>query len=401
MDKAIFGNPLVRDTSEGIVLDKVILHTLAEHITTPFYIILLQKIRDNISLLRSTANSIFKKNRLSYSIKANYMDGVVQEVHNQNLAYELISQFEFDILQRNSLNTDNLIVGGPYLPDSLIESVILEKNPLFILYNRDQIRRLNRIAKQKKRQVNALLRFIAPKSNGHLGFTPNSGTFDQLNVTISQCANIHFQGIHSHYGTQINTLETYRKNTRYIAELSCTLEKRQLITPEVFDIGGGLPNAGSLKKNHLSSVFTAINEEFEKFGYADSTICIEPGRYIVEDAGLFLMDIIQTAQDGKSFFVNAGTYVLPRFARNSLRFYNVNHPLSHYNHKVTIYGIVPSEEDILINNYNFSPINEIGNKILVMNCGAYAYTFSTRFPYHVPPVVYINGDSYDLNPLVP
>ena len=123
-------------------------------------------------------------------------------------------------------------------------------------------------------------------------------------------------------------------------------------------------------------------------------MCLEPGRYIVEDAGLFLMEVIDVSQDTHSIFVNAGTYILPRFARNSLRFYNASRSLTHYNHKITIFGIVPSEEDILINNYNFSSRNEIGDKILVLNCGAYSYTFSTRFPYKIPPMICVDGASY-------
>ena len=179
------------------------------------------------------------------------------------------------------------------------------------------------------------------------------------------------------------------------------LEKRGLFKTLIFDVGGGMPNAGALKENQLISIFREMKEEFVEQGFPDPKICIEPGRYIVEDAGLFLMEIISTSDDGHSFFVNSGTYNIPRFARNSLRFYNIDQPLSHYNHKTTIYGIVPSEEDILMKNYNFSSKNEIGNKIVVMNCGAYAYTFSTRFPYHVPSVVYINDSSYEVHTIVP
>ena len=63
------------------------------------------------------------------------MDLVLREVHKQNMTFDIISLYEYQILKRNSANCDNLIVGGPYLPDSLIDSALREKNPLFILYN--------------------------------------------------------------------------------------------------------------------------------------------------------------------------------------------------------------------------------------------------------------------------
>ncbi len=401
MENALFGNPLVRETDNGIMLDNVSLRTIANDVPTPFYIMIGKKIRDNIRLLQKVARSFFPTIRISYSVKANFMDLVLREVHNQNLTFDIISSYEYRLLKRNSANCDNLIVGGPYLPDSLIESALQEKNPLFVLYNPDQIQRLNMIAKSKNFTPNALLRFVAPKTQGHLGFTSNESTYYQLSNLIPNCSNITFQGVHSHYGTQINTIETYRKNILYLTEIAKHLEERGIFKTKIFDIGGGLPNAGTFKENKLISIFRVMKEEFGTQGFPDTQICIEPGRYIVEDAGLFLMEIISASDDGHTCFVNSGTHNIPRFARNSLRFYNVDQPLSHYNHKTTIYGIVPSEEDILMKNYNFSEKNEIGNKIMVMNCGAYAYTFSTRFPYHLPSLVYINDGTYEVHTIVP
>ncbi len=402
MEKVIFGNPFVKSTRDGIVLDNVPLNTLKHEIKPPFYIILAKKIRQNIQNLQSIVQNTFGKEhvRFSYSVKANYMKCVLNEINNQHIPFELISQFEYNLLKQNYFNTDNLIVGGPYLPDSLIESVIQEKNPLYVLYNDDQIQRVNSIAKNHKTTVNALLRFTAPKINGHLGFSPNDSTINHLEKIIPQLNNINFKGIHSHYGTQINTYETYKKNTKYIIELAKKIEKHKLFTSTLFDIGGGLPNAGSLKENQLNDIFSLIKDEFENHGISNPSICLEPGRHLVEDAGLFVMEIIYLSENSSNLFVNAGTYILPRFARNSLRFYNVDQRISHYNKKITIYGIVPSEEDILVKNYNFSSVNEIGNRILVMNCGAYAHTFSTRFPYQIPPVVLIDGASYKIHSLI-
>ena len=194
------------------------------------------------------------------------MDLVLREVHNQNMTFDIISLYEYQLLKRNSAICENLIVGGPYLPDSLIDSALQEKNPLFILYNQDQIQRLNARAKSRNCTPNALLRFIAPKTQGHLGFTSNESTYAQLAQIIPQCSNINFQGVHSHYGTQINTLDTYRKNIQYIAEIAKQLEKRGIFKTHIFDIGGGLPNASALKENKLFSIFRVMKEEFDEQG---------------------------------------------------------------------------------------------------------------------------------------
>ena len=55
MDNALFGNPLVRETENGIILDDVSLRTIANNVPTPFYIMLGKKIRNNIQLLHKIA----------------------------------------------------------------------------------------------------------------------------------------------------------------------------------------------------------------------------------------------------------------------------------------------------------------------------------------------------------
>jgi diaminopimelate decarboxylase len=397
MQKTLFGNNLVRNTTDGIIIDEIPLKKLLKEIQTPFYIILQEKIRRNLKILQDMVEEVFDFPHIAYSVKANYMDVVLKEVNNNGFHFELISQFEYDLLRKLKLNTENLVVGGPHLPNSLIQDVLSEENPLFVLYTFDQLHRVNSIAMEKNQQVKAILRFIAPKSNGHLGFIPNEQNYTQLRDELSKLDHISIHGIHSHYGTQINSFSTYRKNIQYILQITKKLEKMGLLNAEIFDIGGGLPNAGAVKPNQLISVLHMIKDEIENSGYTHPRVYLEPGRYVVEDAGLFVMKIINVAKDGNSFFVNAGNHVLPRFARNSLRFYNVSQELSHYNHKTTIYGIVPSEEDVLINNYNFSPINKIGDYIIVLNCGAYAHTFSNRFPYYFPSTVSIDGSSYKIN----
>jgi len=85
---------------------------------------------------------------------------------------------------------------------------------------------------------------------------------------------------------------------------------------------------------------------------------------------------------------------LPTFAKNPLRFYNIDSKLNKYNKPIDIYGIVLSNNDIIAKNYNFTPHINIGDNILAINCGAYSHTFSIRFPYKTPDIIIIDGDNF-------
>ena len=45
---------------------------------------------------------------------------------------------------------ENLIIGGPYLSDELIESTLLEKNPIYTIYNFSMLDKLHSIAKDRE-----------------------------------------------------------------------------------------------------------------------------------------------------------------------------------------------------------------------------------------------------------
>jgi diaminopimelate decarboxylase len=55
-------------------------------------------------------------------------------------------------------------------------------------------------------------------------------------------------------------------------------------------------------------------------------------------------------------------------------------------------GNIPSDQDILVKNYNFTPSIQTRDYILIANVGAYALTWSIRFPYPNPSIILIESD---------
>ena len=61
-----------------------------------------------------------------------------------------------------------------------------------------------------------------------------------------------------------------------------------------------------------------------------------------------------------------------------------------HKHTTSIYGIVPTDQDVLAKNYFFSENIKEGDKVLITNVGAYTLTFSNRFPYLLPKIFLIS-----------
>ncbi|MFW9784575.1 MAG: hypothetical protein ACFFFB_20005, partial [Candidatus Heimdallarchaeota archaeon] len=80
----------------------------------------------------------------------------------------------------------------------------------------------------------------------------------------------------------------------------------------------------------------------------------------------------------------------PKFAKNSLRFYNITQINKPHKTKTSIGGILPTDQDVLAKNYFFTREINKGELVLIMNAGAYTLTFSNRFPYSLPNIFLIN-----------
>lgn len=397
MGKPIFGNNFITFEKNSFYLDKTPISDLYKYYKTPFFVFLRDKITKNVQTFEDTLADVFNSYCFFYSTKANYLEEILKTISGSSVPFEIISELEYNLIKKNGFNADNLLVGGPYLTKTLINSVLEEKNPIFVIYSIEDLKKLNKIAIIKNQsKIRVILRFKSNKKNSYLGLFDDDDTLQLLSKEFSKLNNLKAVGILSHYGTQLNIIEKYVSNAKFISNLACKLENLGILTPQIFDFGGGFPNASACKKDMLKMIFREIKTTVENYGYKNITYYFEPGRFIVGDTGVAIIEIINNFPKRKLIYVNAGGYILPRFAKNAHRFYNLNHTPKNYNTPITIHGITSSDIDILAKKYNFVKDCSIGDKIMVTNCGAYSLTFSNRFPYKFPQIVFLDKKNHYL-----
>lgn len=394
--RKIFDNDFITLRENSIYIEEIPLSSLCSTQKTPFYVFSKNRIIQNINSINEVIKSFDFDFQLYYSVKSNYIPEILKIIYETNTNFEIISDYELNLLEKYNLSKNEMLIGGPYLSEDLILKGFSIKNPYFIVYSLNQLKEIERIAELKNiDNVKIILRFISQKLNAHLGIPADDFFYITLKRELDNLKRIKIVGILSHYGTQINSFEIYNKNLVYLLNIAENLKKYLNIQVNIINLGGGLPIASSFKKEQLYKIFKLINETVIKGSYEHIKFIFELGRYIVGDAGGCVMKIIDIyKKDNKSnqIYVNGGSHILPKFAKNPMRFYNLNHDIEHYNFPVDIYGIIPSEEDILAKNYNFTEKSKIGDYVLATNCGAYAHTFSTRFPYNEPEIIIVNNN---------
>ncbi|HEX5718761.1 MAG TPA: bifunctional aspartate kinase/diaminopimelate decarboxylase [Thermoanaerobaculia bacterium] len=189
-------------------------------------------------------------------------------------------------------------------------------------------------------------------------------------------------GLHAHSGSGIRNSRSWREVALFLAE-----EAERFPDVRVIDVGGGLgvpeqPGQGPLDLEELGEslrLFRAANPRFE--------LWIEPGRFLVAQAGVLLARVVQVKRKGGMTYVGVET------GMNSLirpALYGAYHPivnLSRLGEPATmlahVVGPICETGDILGRSRRLAPAQE-GDVLLIANGGAYGRVMSSRYNLREP-----------------
>ncbi len=389
--KKISGNSYLKKENGIVKIDSIVLDELINKFKTPFLIFIENRIRDNINSFKNIFNSIFENFHCFYSFKANFLPDICKIIESEGIGAEVIGLPELNLSLKIGFDPDKIIVGGPYLPIELIEKSIINNVREIIVYNLNDLKRIDVIAQKYGKVQNICIRINSQKYKSKLGIIFSEKNLTILKNIIKTSKNIKITTILSHYSTQMNNIEQFKNNIKAIAK-SVKKIKSIGLNIENLNLGGGFPEASVMPIAQLKKIASEINAIINEFNINYKNIYFEPGRYFVGDAGLFISEIIKVSEE-RWIFLNIGNHICPKFARCSLRFYNISQIDRAHKYKTSFAGIVPTDQDVLAKNYFFTENLTEGDKVMVTNVGAYTLTFSNRFPYTLPEIFLVNGSS--------
>jgi len=385
----IAGNKYILNKDNLITFDSVSLRTILEESKTPLMVLLENKIRDNIHTFNKIFKSVFSNFQGFYSFKANFLPEVCKIIQSEGVGAEIVGIPELNLALRLGYSSNKIIAGGPYLPDEFIEKCVINDIREIIIYNLNDIKRVNVISEKSGKTQNLCLRINSQKFGSKLGITLDTKTLSKLKELLQDCDSVSLKTILSHRSTQMNNFEQFRINLENIAQAYNQL-RNSGINIENINLGGGFPESVVIPEKQLKKIALNLKEHLKLLKINVNQIYFEPGRYFVGDAGIFLTEIIKITDD-RWIFLNIGNNICPKFARCSLRFYNASKIDASHKFKTSIAGIIPTDQDILVKDYFFTQALEEGDIVIITNVGAYTLTFSNRFPYLLPPIFLVSG----------
>ncbi|WP_029035014.1 diaminopimelate decarboxylase [Salinimicrobium terrae] len=216
-------------------------------------------------------------------------------------------------------------------------------------------------------------------------------------MRIVENTGMHINGIHMHTGSDILDIEVFLYASEILFDTA-----RNFKDLEFLDFGSGFKvpyKAGDIETNieELGEKLTAKFKAFCKEYGRDLTLAFEPGKFLVSEAGKFLVKVNVIKQTTSTVFAQVDSgfnhLIRPMLYGSRHEIHNISNPGG----KERFYSIVGyiCETDTFASNRRISEIKE-GDILAFDNAGAYCYSMASNFNsrYRPPEVMWYNGAAH-------
>jgi diaminopimelate decarboxylase/aspartate kinase len=200
---------------------------------------------------------------------------------------------------------------------------------------------------------------------------------------LAALENVRVVGLHAHSGSGILTPEHW-------AHLGETLAEAASLFPEasILDVGGGLgvPERPGQDPLDLGAVATGLAQL--KTANPGKCIWLEPGRFIVAEAGVILARVTQIKGKGAVRYVGVATgmnsLIRPALYGSYHEIVNLTRLGDEPTERANVVGPICETGDTLGLDRLLPPTSE-GDVLLIANAGAYGFVMSSRYNLREPP----------------
>lgn len=326
--------------------------------------------------------------RVFYSVKANAHAGVLSRLEAAGLGFECVSAPELEHVASvfPGLDSARLLFTPNFAPAAEYRRAY-ELGAWVTIDSLHPLRAWPELFRGRE----ILVRVDPGRGRGHHAHVRTAGAQSKFGVDpeslgelrgLADGLGVRVVGLHAHSGSGIRESRSWREVALFLAE-----EAERFPDVRVIDVGGGLgvpeqPGQGPLDLEELGDslrLFRAANPRFE--------LWIEPGRFLVAQAGVLLARVVQVKRKG------GVTYVGVETGMNSLirpALYGAYHPivnLSRLGEPATmlahVVGPICETGDVLGRSRRLAPAEE-GDVLLIANGGAYGRVMSSRYNLREP-----------------
>jgi len=397
--------------------ENVSLSDLVKEFGTPLYVYSRQTIVNHFRTLESALSEL--DHRICYAVKANSNLAIIKTLADLGSGFDIVSEGELRRVIAAGGNPSLSVFAGVGKTETEIEFALKNNIYSFNVESEPELERINQIARRLGVKAPVAIR-VNPNVDAHTHSKITTGTYEnkfgigfekihRIYQQASKLKNISLRGIQMHIGSQITSVAPFEQAVKKVAPIAVELKKKYGI--EFFSIGGGI---GIVYKPALASGTPDWWKSPQSKGlltpqsYAKRLvpilketglkILIEPGRFIVGNAGVLITRIEYIKKTGRKNFVIVDS------AMNDLirpAFYDSYHeiiPLAKTsageNFKADVVGPICESGDYFCKDRPIPKVKS-GDYLVIMSAGAYGTVMGSNYnsrPF--PPEIMVDGSKY-------
>jgi diaminopimelate decarboxylase len=376
------GSPL---SVGGVPLEK-----LARQFGTPLYVYSADQIVERLRLFQAALAG--REHRVCYAVKANSALAILKLLAGNGAGFDIVSGGELErVMAAAPEAVDRVVFSGVGKTAFEIDLALKAGIFAFNVESEDELALLAGRAAKLKMRARFALRvnpdvfaethpYISTGLREHkFGIDIRRATAIYKSAAKSRWLDA--QGVSVHIGSQIRSAEPFGAAIERVSKLAAQL-KRDGIGIQFIDAGGGLGidyhDAKSDPASKVSEYAAALNAALGGF---DGKLLIEPGRFIVAQAGALITRVLYVKRQGKK------TFVIVDAAMNDLirpALYQAHHEIVPVRKRtgkaraVDVVGPVCESGDFFARDRKLPPV-EPGDLVALLDAGAYGMVQSSNY----------------------
>ncbi len=391
---------------EGLKIEGVSVNDIVEKYGTPVYVYSGSRIRENYRRLYDALKERYDKIRIHFAAKSNTNISILKILKEEGAKLDTVSVGEIYLALKAGFRPQDILFTGTNVSDDEL-NYLIDSN---VVINVDSLSLLDWVLDKTHPEILSVRvnPTIGAGAHEHLITAGDDSKFGILERDIvkayskAQHAGVNRFGIHMHIGSGILDPDPHRKATGKLMNIVRNVREKTGIEFEFVDIGGGIgiPYEPQEKEMDLErfadEVIGCFKEKLEQYDLGNPYMCMEPGRYIVGDAGIILtrVNTIKKTKSKTLAGVDAGLHTLIRPAM-----YGAYHHMIHTGCTVDkemetydIMGPLCESSDFLGRERELPKLEE-SDILGILNAGAYGFTMASNYNSMLKPAEILINDS--------
>jgi diaminopimelate decarboxylase len=357
-----------------------------EQFDTPFFLYEEKKLRSNLQTFRDSFVKYFPDFWPLYAVKANPNPEILKIVADEGFGADCSSESEAWICRK--LGIEGMYTGN-YTTRDEFKTVMGDD----MIVNLDDISMIETVAELGMPE---LISFRINPGVGNGDFV-TAGPDAKYGVPFEKASEAYKLaaeagakrfGIHMMTGSNVPISEEnyFAELVEKLFEIVANVRDEAGIEIELMNIGGGFgvpykPEEESLDMNKLAaSIRSEFDKAVEKYGVKEPRLMAEPGRWIGANVG-WLVSKVHVIKDSYKKFVgiDASSSDMPRPSiYGAYHYASVLDGSDRSLEEVSVVGRICENNDQFVKNREL-PIMEVGDVVLIHNCGAHAFVMGHNY----------------------